>query len=37
MKNIIDVEVKTQKVDFSRCKTEMLGLGVFSDAKKLDK
>lgn len=37
MKNIIDVEVKTQKVDFSRCKTEMLVLGIFSDAKGLDK
>jgi leucyl aminopeptidase len=37
MKNIIDVEVKTQKVDFERCKTEMLGLGIFSDAKGLDK
>ncbi len=37
MKNIIDVEVKTQKVDFKQCKTEILGLGVFSDAKGLDK
>lgn len=37
MKNIIDVEVKTQKVDFGRCKTEMLSVGVFSDAKGLDK
>jgi len=37
MKNIIDVEVKTQKVDFGRCKTEMLSVGVFSNVKKLDK
>lgn len=37
MKNIIDVEVKTQKVDFGRCKTEMLSVGIFSDAKGLDK
>jgi leucyl aminopeptidase len=37
MKNIIDVEVKTQKSDFQRCETEMLVLGVFSDARGLDK
>ncbi len=37
MKNIIDVEVKTQKVDFGRCKTGMLSVGFFSDAKGLDK
>jgi leucyl aminopeptidase len=37
MKNIIDVEVKTRKVDFSRCRTEMLSVGIFSGAKGLDK
>jgi len=37
MKNIIDVEVKARKVDFNRCKTEMLSVGVFSDAKGLNK
>ena len=37
MKNIIDVELKTRKVDFSRCKTDLLAVGLFSDAKVPDK
>ncbi len=37
MKKIIEVEVKTRKVDFSRCATDLLAVGVFSDAKGLDK
>jgi leucyl aminopeptidase len=37
MKDIIDVELKTQKADFSKCKTDMLAVGLFSDAKELDK
>jgi len=37
MKDIIDVELKTQKVDFSKCKTDILAVGLFSDAKELDK
>jgi len=37
MKNIIDVELKTRKVDFSQCKTELLAVGLFSDVEKLDK
>jgi len=37
MKEIIDVELKTRKVDFSRCKTDMLAVGLFSDVKDLDK
>jgi leucyl aminopeptidase len=37
MKNIIDVVLKTQKVDFSMCKTDILAVGMFSDAKGLDK
>ncbi len=37
MKKIIDVELKTRKVDFSKCKTELLAVGLFSDAKGLDK
>ena len=37
MKQIIDVELKTQKVDFSECKTDLLAVGHFSDADKLDK
>jgi leucyl aminopeptidase len=37
MKEIIDVELKTRKVDFSKCETELLAMGQFSDAKGLDK
>ena len=37
MKEIISVELKTRKVDFSKCKTDMLVVGLFSDAKGLDK
>ncbi|MHC4655439.1 MAG: leucyl aminopeptidase family protein, partial [Planctomycetota bacterium] len=37
MKDIIDVEIKTRTVDFSKCKTELLAVGHFSDAKGLDK
>jgi len=37
MKEIIDVELKTRKVALEKCRTEMLAVGLFSDAKKLDK
>jgi leucyl aminopeptidase len=37
MKEIIDVELKTRKVDFSKCETSLLATGQFSDAKGLDK
>jgi len=37
MKDIIDVKLKTQKADFSKCKTDILAVGLFSDAKELDK
>jgi leucyl aminopeptidase len=37
MKAIIDIELKTQKVDFSKCKTDILAVGLFSNAKELDK
>ncbi|MHC4482913.1 MAG: leucyl aminopeptidase [Planctomycetota bacterium] len=37
MKEIIDVELKTRKTDVSRCKTDLLAVGHFSDAKGLDK
>jgi len=37
MKDIIDVVLKTQKVDFSKCKTDILAVGLFSDGKELDK
>jgi leucyl aminopeptidase len=37
MKEIIAVDLKTRKVDFSQCKTDMLAVGLFSDAKDLDK
>jgi leucyl aminopeptidase len=32
MKQIIDVKVKTRRVDFAACKTDMLVVGRFSDA-----
>ena len=37
MKDIIDVKIKTRTVDFARCKTDLLAIGHFSDAKGLDK
>lgn len=37
MKDIIEVELKTQTVDFSKCKTDTLAVGLFSDTKELDK
>ncbi len=37
MREIIDVELKTRKVDFSKCKTDMLAIGLFADAGKPDK
>ncbi len=36
MKKIIDVKLKTRNVDFSDFKTDVLAVGIFSDAKKLD-
>jgi leucyl aminopeptidase len=33
MKAIIDVDLKTRKVDFSKCKTDLLAIGQFSDVK----
>jgi len=37
MKAIIDVKLKTRKTDFSKCKTDLLAIGQFSDTKGLDK
>ncbi len=37
MKEIIGVELKMRKVDFSKCETELLVIGLFSDTQKLDK
>jgi leucyl aminopeptidase len=37
MKEIIDVELRARKVDFTKCKTDLLAVGQFSDAKGLDK
>ncbi len=36
MKDIIKVELKTRKVDFSKIKTDILAVGLFSDAEQLD-
>ncbi len=36
MKRIIDVVLKTGKMHFAECKTQMLVVGHFSDAKRLD-
>ncbi len=36
MKQIIDVRLNTRNVDFIQCKTDVLVVGIFSDAKKLD-
>lgn len=37
MKRIIDVKLKARRVDILQCKTDLLALGLFSDAKTLDK
>lgn len=37
MKEIIDVELKTRNVAFSKCKTDLLATGQFCDTKGLDK
>ena len=37
MKEIINVALKTRKVDVSECKTDLLAVGMFSDGKGLDK
>jgi len=37
MKDIIKVEIKTQTVDLAKNKTDILAVGLFSDAKELDK
>jgi len=37
MKEIISVELKTRKVDAVTCKTDMLAVGSFSDARGLDR
>ena len=37
MKDIIKVEIKTQTVDLAKNKTDILAVGLFSDAKGLDK
>jgi len=37
MKNIIDVEMRTRTADFSKCKTDLLAVGIFSDVEKLDR
>ncbi|MHC4424213.1 MAG: leucyl aminopeptidase family protein, partial [Planctomycetota bacterium] len=37
MKEIIDVELKARRVEFSKCKTDLLAIGQFSDTKGLDK
>jgi leucyl aminopeptidase len=36
MKEIINLELKTRKADFDKCKTDLLAVGHFSDAKGLD-
>jgi len=36
MKQIINVELKTWKVDFIKCETDLLAVGQFSDVKGLD-
>ena len=37
MKDIIDVELKTRTVDPTKCRTDLLAVGLLSDAKGLDK
>jgi leucyl aminopeptidase len=37
MKDIINVKLKTQTIDFISYKTDVLAVGMFSDAKELDK
>ena len=36
MKDIIDVELRTRTVDFGKCRTDLLAVGQFSDAKGLE-
>ena len=36
MKDIITVEMKTRKVDFTKCQTELLAVGVFAEAQRPD-
>jgi len=36
MKQIINVELKTRKVDFGKCETDLLAIGQFSDVKAPD-
>jgi len=36
MKKIIDVKLTARKIDFIDCKTDVLVVGIFSDAKRLD-
>ena len=36
MKEIINIEVKTRTVDFSKCETDVLAVGHFSDVEGLD-
>lgn len=37
MKKIIEVKLKTRVVDFTKCKTDLLVVGMFSDVKELDR
>ena len=37
MREIIDVEVKVSKADLSRCRSDLLAIGHFSDARGLDR
>jgi len=37
MKEIIEVKLKTRTVDFGKCKTDLLAMGMFSDVKELDR
>ncbi len=37
MKEIISIDVKPRTADFSKCKTDLLALGLFSDADGLDR
>ncbi len=36
MKEIIKIDVKTRTVDFIKCKTDILAIGLFSDVKRLE-
>ena len=37
MREIIDVQLKTRKVDPVKCRTDLLAVGLFSDVKELDR